>query len=863
MFALLYHNRFALQLATTLVVLTSTTATRLHAQDCTGQWIGGAGYPGITDPPKALIAWDPDGSGPRRELLVAAGWFGRYGDYWMNTLAAWDGDRWCLLGGKLRKGINAFARLPNGDLVAAGTSGQGPARVLLGNVIRYGGESWVSMGSDLPNDIYALAVLPNGDLIAGGASKLATGQTVDPIARWDGEHWLPFGNGMNGTVYALAILPNGDLIAGGAFTTAGGVSANYIARWDGGQWSPLSSGMNNVVRALGVLSDGTLLAGGNFTLAGGSTRNRLARWNGAIWSSFGEANNQVDSICVLQGGAVAVGGLFDQISGVAARSIALWDGAAWHAMGEGSYSEVRAIAQMSNGRIALSGGRATDFGSSRSGVETWSGVEWEPCSADIGGRIETVKVLSNGHILVGGQFSYAGTQPADCVAKWDGRTWTTMVGSGAVNFSYVYDLLPLPSGDILAAGTRYPSLNPVIARWNGADWTGMGSQSGVQVRALCLLPNGDVYAAGGVPNGLARWNGSSWIPIPGWPSTNGSAYALAAASTGELLVGGAFSTPASRVARWNGTTWSSLGTGVDGTVNALCVLPNGSIAAAGAFLNAGGASANRVAVWDGTSWFPLGSGLDQEANSIAALPNGDVVVGGWFDNAGGLPAQSVARWNGTSWSALGEGFHAIQDEYVRDVAYNNYTHEIIAAGSFDWTGTAAVWMLNRWSDNHVPWVATHPEPQRTRQSAVCALISAPADGYEGCEFRWLRNGEPVHDGPGGASPLGGTVEQSSGLISWLAEGSTAVLQIRDLQFSDAGDYTCIFTNPCGSVTSNPASVTVLCFADYNANTFVNGEDFDEFLPDFEAGDLAADVNHDGWVNGIDFDLFAEHFEAGC
>ncbi|MFO0834309.1 MAG: GC-type dockerin domain-anchored protein [Phycisphaerales bacterium] len=54
-----------------------------------------------------------------------------------------------------------------------------------------------------------------------------------------------------------------------------------------------------------------------------------------------------------------------------------------------------------------------------------------------------------------------------------------------------------------------------------------------------------------------------------------------------------------------------------------------------------------------------------------------------------------------------------------------------------------------------------------------------------------------------------------------------------------------------------------CLADFNADGFVNGDDYDAFAEFFEAGDLGADINHDGFVNGDDYDLFAEAFEAGC
>ncbi len=54
-----------------------------------------------------------------------------------------------------------------------------------------------------------------------------------------------------------------------------------------------------------------------------------------------------------------------------------------------------------------------------------------------------------------------------------------------------------------------------------------------------------------------------------------------------------------------------------------------------------------------------------------------------------------------------------------------------------------------------------------------------------------------------------------------------------------------------------------CVADYDVNTFVNGDDFDFFVYDFEQGSPAADIDHNAFVNGDDFDTFMDHFVAGC
>lgn len=49
--------------------------------------------------------------------------------------------------------------------------------------------------------------------------------------------------------------------------------------------------------------------------------------------------------------------------------------------------------------------------------------------------------------------------------------------------------------------------------------------------------------------------------------------------------------------------------------------------------------------------------------------------------------------------------------------------------------------------------------------------------------------------------------------------------------------------------------------DFNLDGFVNGIDFDQYVPHFEAGDRFADYDGNGFVNGDDFDAFTAAFQS--
>ena len=95
-----------------------------------------------------------------------------------------------------------------------------------------------------------------------------------------------------------------------------------------------------------------------------------------------------------------------------------------------------------------------------------------------------------------------------------------------------------------------------------------------------------------------------WLPTFGTqPGVGGgSPLALAVFDDGNgpaLYAGGFFNTaggvPASDIAKWDGNSWSALGSGVSGGVRSLAV-SGSSLYVGGQFTTAGGVSANRIAL---------------------------------------------------------------------------------------------------------------------------------------------------------------------------------------------------------------------------------------------------------------------------
>ncbi len=248
------------------------------------------------------------------------------------------------------------------------------------------------------------------------------------------------------------------------------------------------------------------------------------------------------------------------------------------------------------------------------------------------------------------------------------------------------------------------------------------------VRATVVAPNGDIYIGGSftavgsvVANRVARWDGTTWSALGAGVNNTVRALAISGA---DVYVGGDFNTaggaPAIRVARWNGATWSALGAGLDNTVYALAV-SGADVYAGGDFTTAGGAPASRMARWNGTTWSALGAGFNNTVYALAILGT-DVYVGGWFTTAGGAPASRVARWNGTTWSALGAGLNS----FVFALAILGT--DVYVGGFFTTAGGAPANYVARW--NGATWSALGAGVS----GDVRALTVAGTDVYVGGNF---------------------------------------------------------------------------------------------------------------------------------
>lgn len=240
-----------------------------------------------------------------------------------------------------------------------------------------------------------------------------------------------------------------------------------------------------------------------------------------------------------------------------------------------------------------------------------------------------------------------------------------------------------------------------IARWDGSKWHALGNGFQGYVFALEVF-DGKLYAGGAfaIGSNIAFWNGSGWSTVGSGLGSGISqpVYALEAAG-GKLYAGGKFTTAsgvsANYIAVWDGNAWSPLGTGMQNTLGSTCYVSalaavGTDLFAGGLFTKAGGVDAPGVARWDGSQWNALDRGTSAAVLALISL-GPDLYAGGAFETAGGQDVNGIARWNGSQWFQLGSGM----DYEVRSLTV--YESNLVAGGFFTNPGDIITSCIARWN----------------------------------------------------------------------------------------------------------------------------------------------------------------------
>ncbi len=762
----------------------------------------------------ALAVFDPDGPGPASPRLFAAGNNWQVGPPVFHGIVSWDGSQWSNAG--------TVVGTP-WSLESFDADGSGPALPLL---------------------------------FLGGQFTSVGGVAASHIARWNGQSWAAVGGGLVNTLSTIAVLDMQSVDEDGAgpqapalfvcgeFTSAGGTATKNIAAWRNGAWTGFPSGPPDRVRAIGATSvlaqDLTVVAGGEFLSPGV----RVARLTAAGWRALSETVvgtiTRIAAFTLNNAPRLYVGGQFTHVGGgaVPAPHIAAWDGVQWESMGNGVNGDVMSFAVHDRGQgpELYAGGEFSQTGGfSTAGVASFDGEAWTPLGGGIPGTVRDAKVFDDDGpgpnppvLFVGGGFNSAGGVTAINIAQWNGSAWSPAgpglpgqsFGTPGVHMFEIFDDGTGPS--LFIGGAFTTTLQPnqpirSIARWQNKTFVpvggGTGTTGGREVFSLkthddgsgeALFAGGYLTSMGGqVVSGIARWNGASWASVGSGISGGTYVNALESHDDGSglaLYAAGRFTgvggVPAMNIGRWQNNSWSAVGGGLilgtsSGEVHALRTFDDGSgpaLYAAGAFNNSGPAFIPNIAKWNGQAWMPLGNGLNQEAYSLDVYDAGTgpaLYIGGAFQTFSGFTSPGLVRWTGSAFEPPGGVAGQVHSLAAYDLGAGS---SLLIGGSFTVAGIQSVNNIARWDG--VAWTSLGTGPN----GAVRTMTSFDPDGAGA--------GAPALFAAGFFSQAGGVpascIAGWSG-ASWSALGAGVSGGIRSILGFDDGSGPALYA--AGSFTS--------------------------------------------------------------
>lgn len=547
-----------------------------------GSGVSGGEYPDVY----AIASFDPDGPAPLAPRLVVAGKFQSAGGQPASNIAQWDGRAWSTLG----SGIDG----PVNQLLVLDADGVGPALPALfaagefaiaggvraSSIARWNGSAWSEIDGGVSGTVYAMAAYDEDGpgvqpaaLFVGGSFATAGGIPVKGFARWAGDMWSAVADGPHVTPFVMTPLDSDgagpqpeELFVGGFLSVdSGQFPGAWIEKWTGQAWLPIGNGLGNLGKGYSYLPgcyalhafdpDGVgpqpnvLYVGSDCQYANKTLANGIAKWDGKSFQSLGSGLNEpydarITSIRTYDEDgdgpkppALFVAGNFTVIGGVSASGIARWDGLNWSPVGGsllGGFSPYEKLlletfdpdeaGPVTDG-LYLAGGFFSVGGVSAKFIARWNGINWSPLGAGTNKLVRALhvsRVDGQRKLYVGGDF----TTPGKYVAAWNGQAWETLPDpnlGGIVALTTFDSDGPGPASAALYAAASYGALG--ISGWTpGAGWKsigGPGSNGFVDTLATFDEDAGGpikpaIYLGGwyfSVGNGLAKWDGTGWQPV--------------------------------------------------------------------------------------------------------------------------------------------------------------------------------------------------------------------------------------------------------------------------------------------------------------------------------------------------------------
>ncbi|MFK7741796.1 MAG: hypothetical protein AB8H80_15865 [Planctomycetota bacterium] len=569
--------------------------------------------------------------------LYACGGFSSSGTAFVGRAARWDGTAWANIGADVVGSIFELAIAPNGDLIAAG-SFESISGVPAENLARFDGASWSAFAP--PSGLRFLNTiefLPNGNLAAGGTGPLGQPDLVV----WDGATW----SGLNGvsssalvSIRDIAARPNGDI----AILTQAFSAANTLTIWDGTGLTTINTQLLGI-DAIETAANGDVLIAGVANAAGAA---EVYRFDGTNLTALGDtAATSATSVLELANGDILAGG-----NPSSAGSVSRFDGQ-WTSLGQASSapSDVRVVERLRDGRVVAGGDFTQIFGTQANNLAVFDGTTWQAFGAGTNGPVTSLKATADGALLVGGDFTQIDGIAALRVARLDSGAWSPLGAGLPVAPEHLSQNSMGAVAAVLGAGNTFTNR---VQRFDGTTWINVSPAPAGAIRDVVALDSDDFAILGNILIGVVQFAGAVTFDSNAqiqtvMPGTDNRVLGRAERdANGELIAVSVGGIPATtefvRLSSGTAIVQSTAPGSTAGTT--ITILADGDIIAAGPVANVPGSPARRIGRWDGSTWSTIDGDLgDGTIADLAVAANGDLIACGTFETAGTLASQQLAR----------------------------------------------------------------------------------------------------------------------------------------------------------------------------------------------------------------------------
>ncbi len=335
-----------------------------------------------------------------------------------------------------------------------------------------------------------------------------------------------------------------------------------------------------------------------------------------------------------------------------------------------------------------------------SNIAAWDGTNWFNLGSGANGTVEALTV-HNGKLYACGSFSNIGTNIAEWSGPIPGGSWnTSFPGLSGGIFSRVTSLLSSPQGLIAGGAFQNPTNN--IAMWNGISWNTIGT------------------------NGITV------------PNTNSGGVHALGLFNGKLIAAGVFSPPLNNIAQLNANVWQNLGNGINlfsgnngEGVKAILQFSNFKLAVGGRFMeavNTGNVvvpNTQFVAQWDGSTWSSMNTGVNTSFEGLYdfKIHCKDLYACGLFTKIGNNAISGVAHWDDAlnTWAPVYNHPNQLIRALENFKADSNSTCDLFSAGEKILNHLQCATLTD---DPKQKWIDVFPNPV---YSNVHLNLSKPAE----------------------------------------------------------------------------------------------------------------------------------------